>query len=137
MSNFLFLVEYTECFFRPYNCDYSLVIRDFLGCVQAKANVSGFNATLQNVTGNEILRIRSLSEPAAPTTVCEILLACTKEEEKITNAFEVLHNNEPLGLIKYAVKGFEEGCLSIHHGNSAIVARTMALGDFVVSLLNF
>lgn len=132
-----FLVEYSTCLQDPQCCDFSLVIRDFLGCVQAKVNVSGPNATLQNVTGTELLQMQLFSQPTNPPNAVEkVLSKIYKKEKNTSRTYEVLKNNVPFGLLKYAENDPIERSLSLHHGRSEIVVKSLALGDFIVSFLN-
>lgn len=41
---------------------YSFLIRDTLGCLQAKGEVENYDTTLQNVNGTEMLKIAKRNE---------------------------------------------------------------------------
>lgn len=136
---FSILANFTSFGYYPISCDYSFIIRDFVGCVQAKGNVSNLNTTLENVNGTEIVKIRTgdSAEPTNnPPNILEryFSLLCYTEQGNAVHAFEVLQNNVPIGVIKYAAKEPAETCLQIHNGNNdEFVVRAISLGNFVVS----
>lgn len=127
--------------------DYTFIVRDHLGCVQANGKVANTSPDLHtklcDVMGTEIVEFRkidlNLNQPGAWERFVSNTLK--RNQEPTVHSFEILRNGEQIGLVKCTDNPKDEcsteNALRIYIGNRDIeyVVKSPNLGEFIVRFL--
>ncbi len=129
--------------------DYNLVIRDYLGCVQADVKVSNLRpdlySTLRDVMGNELLHFQKqdvcsiepmTANPPPSATGRFISVIFDQKKPNTVHTFEVSNKHGTrIGLVTYGDDEPIETCLKIYVGlgASSFTVKSLTSGEFIVS----
>lgn len=124
--------------------DYTFVIRDFLGSVQADGKVSNvsedLNTELHDVRGSAFLQIsKQIINCTEPTPTPNAIMRCLSralrtKPESSSHTFEVYQNRMLVGLVTLAYNGSSETSLKIFlgDGKAEMIVRSLTMGEFAV-----
>lgn len=124
--------------------DYTFVIRDYLGCVQANGKVGNSSqtlaTTLNDVWGNEIIQFHKQVSVEPPTNPSNVIMSfvsrvSNKKKANTVHTFEISKNGVRIGLVTYGDKEPTETCLKIYFGdgNNEFVVKSLTEAEFIVS----
>lgn len=124
--------------------DYTFVVRDFLGCVQANGKVANcsqtLDTTLKDVWGNEIIQFRKQVSIEPPRDLSNVIMrfisrVFNQKKANTVHTFEITKNGVRIGLVTYGDKEPPETCLKIYFGdgNNEFVVKSLTRDEFIVS----
>lgn len=117
--------------------DYTFVIRDYLGSVQADGKVSNLSndikTVISDIRGSEILKIRKRVDDSTNLTKNFLSRIFEPSRVRSEHIFEVSKHGSIVGTITFVDKEPAETCLKMYLGDAELVVKSLTMGEFAVS----